>query len=209
MNALTIFIIRHAEKPGGDWPGPGLTDNGVADKQSLVLRGWQRAGAWTALFGAGLGDPEYQTPQAIYAADPADPKKTNPGKEDPGKKHDEPSQRPYETVLPVAQRLGFEPPAFNTSFAKGQEAALVAALQKLSGVVLVAWEHKAIMSDIRPKLPVSNKAALPTHWSGKRFDVVLRFVRAAGATDFSFTELHPCLMSGDSNKPLKSDPDDD
>jgi hypothetical protein len=204
MNALTIFIIRHAEKPGGDWPGPGLTDNGVADKESLVIRGWQRAGAWTALFGAGLGGSEYQTPQAIYATDPDDPKKS-----DLGRKHDEPSQRPYETVLPVAQRLGLEPPAFNTSFAKGQEAALVAALQNLSGVVLVAWEHKTIISDILPKLPVSNEGDLPTHWSAKRFDVVLRFVRAAGATDFVFTELHPCLMSGDSNKPLKSDPKDD
>jgi hypothetical protein len=38
---------------------------------------------------------------------------------------------------------------------------------------------------------------------------VLRFVRAAGAMDFVFTELHPCLMSGDSNKPLKRDPKDD
>jgi hypothetical protein len=53
---------------------------------------------------------------------------------------------------------------------------------------------------------ISNKGALPTHWSGKRFDVVLRFVRAEGETDFCFTELRPCLMSGDSNKPLKSDP---
>jgi hypothetical protein len=39
--------------------------------------------------------------------------------------------------------------------------------------------------------------------------VVLRFVRTTGETDFSFTELHPCLMSGDSNKPLRSDPKDD
>ena len=200
MGALTIFIIRHAEKPGPYGLGPGLTDRGEQDDELLVIRGWQRAGAWTALFGAGRGGSDYQTPQAIYAADQDVPKNG-----DPGKKHDGVSQRPYETVLPVAQRLG--PNAqFNTSFAKGQETALVAALLKLSGVVLVAWEHKAIMSDILPKLPVSNKGALPTHWSGKRFDVVLRFDRAEGETDFSFTELHPCLMSGDSNKPLKSDP---
>jgi hypothetical protein len=204
MGALTIFIIRHAEKPGPYGLGPGLTDQGAKDDESLVIRGWQRAGAWTALFGAVHESSDYLKPQEIYAAYPDDPKKS-----DPGKKHDEPSQRPYETVLPLAQRLGLEAPQFNTSFAKGQEVPLVAALQKLCGVVLVAWEHKAIMSDILPKLPVSNRGALPTHWSGKRFDVVLRFDRAEGTTDFVFTELHPCLMSGDSNKPLKSDPADD
>jgi hypothetical protein len=203
MNALTIFIIRHAEKPSPYGLGPGLTEQGAKDDESLVIRGWQRAGAWTALFGAGFGGADYWKPQAIYAADPDDPKKS-----DHGKKHIEPSQRPYETALPVAQRIGLKAPAFNTSFAKGQEAALVDALLKLSGVVLVAWEHKAIISDILPRLPVSNKGALPTHWSGKRFDVVLRFVRAAGATDFVFTELHPCLMSGDSTEALNSDPKD-
>ncbi len=29
MSGLTILIIRHAEKPGEDWPGPGLTDEGA------------------------------------------------------------------------------------------------------------------------------------------------------------------------------------
>jgi hypothetical protein len=37
----------------------------------------------------------------------------------------------------------------------------------------------------------------------------LRFDRAEGATSFVFQELFPRLMSGDSNKPLKSDPVDD
>jgi hypothetical protein len=85
----------------------------------------------------------------------------------------------------------------------------VDALLKLSGVALACWEHKAIISDILPRLPVSNSGDLPTHWSGKRFDVVLRFDRAEGATSFVFQELFPRLMSGDSNKPLKSDPVDD
>src|SRR5260364_46310 len=89
------------------------------------------------------------------------------------------------------------------------DAALVDALLPLAGTVLVAWEHKAIISDILPRLPVSNADQLPTHWSGKRFDVVLRLDRAAGATEFEFQELYPCLMPGDSTKPLKNDPKDD
>ncbi|MGJ5067551.1 histidine phosphatase family protein [Bradyrhizobium oligotrophicum] len=196
MNALTLLIIRHAEKPDGDTTGPGLTHTGKPDSKSLVIFGWERAGAWTALFGSGLGGTDYPTPQAVYAADP-----------DSTKDGSDPSRRPYETVLELAARIGLDKP--NTSFATGQEAALVEALLPLSGAVLVAWEHKAIISDILPRLPVSNEGQLPTHWSGKRFDVVLRFDRAAGGADFKFTELCPCLMSGDSNTPLKGDPKDD
>jgi hypothetical protein len=55
MVPLTLLIIRHAEKPKeqGDkpnefWPGPGFTDKGEEDDKSLVIRGWQRAGAWAA-----------------------------------------------------------------------------------------------------------------------------------------------------------------
>ncbi|CCE01018.1 hypothetical protein [Bradyrhizobium sp. STM 3809] len=196
MTALTLLIIRHAEKPDGDATGPGLTHKGKTDSKSLVISGWERAGAWTALFGSGMGGSDYPTPQAVYAADP-----------DSTKDGSDPSRRPYETVLELAARIGLSRP--DTSFAKGQEAPLVDALLRLSGTVLVAWEHKAIISDILPRLPVSNAGQLPTHWSGKRFDVVLRFDRAAGATDFEFAELYPCLMPGDSNKPLKSDPSDE
>jgi hypothetical protein len=193
MNALTILLIRHAEKPGEEWSGPGLTVEGEQDTESLVIRGWQRAGAWTALFGAGLGG--YPAPQAIYAATPGAPDKLNHG----------PSRRPYQTIMALAPRLNLVP---NTSFAKGKEEYLVKALLKLSGVVLVCWEHKAILSDILPKLPVSNSGDLPTHWSKHRFDVVLRFDRGAAATDFVFREFWPCLMSGDLGTPLKDDPKD-
>ncbi|XUM21483.1 histidine phosphatase family protein [Bradyrhizobium oligotrophicum S58] len=196
MNALTLLIIRHAEKPDGDVTGPGLTHEGKPDSKSLVIFGWERAGAWTALFGSGLSGTDYPAPQAVYAADP-----------DSTKDGSDPSRRPYETVLELAARVGLAKP--DTSFAKGEEAGLVEALLSLSGTALVAWEHKAIITDILPRLPVSNAGQLPTHWSGKRFDVVLRFDRAAGAAEFKFTELYPCLMPGDSDKPLKSDPKDE
>jgi hypothetical protein len=65
----------------------------------------------------------------------------------------------------------------------------------------VAWEHKAIVESIVPLIPVSSGTP-PTHWNGSRFDVVLRFDRADGATGFAFTELFPMLLSGDSDKPL-------
>ena len=205
MNALTLYIIRHAEKPDKTLPdlGPGLTHKGTEDPESLVIAGWQRAGAWTALFGAGFGGSDYAKPQAVYAADPDSPKDPDPADT---KDKDKVSHRPYETVLSLAKQVGLDKP--NIGFGKGDEQGLVDALVKLSGVVLVAWEHKAIIADILPKLTVKNKGDLPTRWSGKRFDVVLRFDSADGGQSFTFKELYPCLMPGDSSKPLKDDPKD-
>jgi hypothetical protein len=185
MAALTLLIIRHAEKPGENWPGPGLTSDGKPDKESLVIRGWQRAGAWTALFGAGLGGTDYPEPDAVYAAN------------DSGS-GDDVSKRPEETVSGLSPRLGLQT---NLTYAKGQEKKLVQELLGLSGVVLVAWEHKAIVADMVPLIPVSSGTP-PTHWNGSRYDVVLRFDRPDGGNSFAFQELFPMLLSGDSDKPL-------
>ena len=95
MSTLTILIIRHAEKPGEIWPGPGLTANGVPDEKSLVLRGLQR-------FGTRPGGADYPTPDIIYAAQP-DPY------DGPLAAAEHPSQRPYETILPLADRLRLLP----------------------------------------------------------------------------------------------------
>ena len=111
---------------------------------------------------------------------------------------DDVSKRPEETVSALSPRLGLQT---NLTYAKGQEAALVQELLTLSGVVLVAWEHKAIISGILPNIPVSSGTP-PTHWNGSRYDVVLRFDRPDGATSFAFQELFPMLLSGDSDEPL-------
>jgi hypothetical protein len=41
---------------------------------------------------------------------------------------------------------------------------------------------------------------LPTKWDGSRFDVVLRFDRSAPDKPWSFKQLFPKLLSGDSDK---------
>lgn len=186
MPALTLLLIRHAEKPKEEWPGPGLTSDGKPHDESLVIRGWQRAGAWTALFGAGLGGTDYPQPDKIYA--------TN--RDAAG--HDA-SHRPFETALPLADRLFGTAP--DKTFAKGQEDLLVNALLGRSGVVLVAWEHKAIVEDILPRLPIASGTP-PSKWDGSRYDVVLRLDRADGASGFAFRQLFPMLLSGDSDTPL-------
>ena len=191
MTALTLFIIRHAEKPDDKQPqlGPGLMENGTVDTESLVIRGWQRAGAWDSLFGAGLGGKDYPPPAKIYAATPGAAGEPNQG----------PSRRPAETITPLAARLGL---TADVSIAKGDEKHLVDKVLEHDGVVLVCWEHKAIVEAILPKLPVSNSGDLPKKWSGDRFDVVLRFDRAKSTDQFVFKPLYPKLLSGDSDKPV-------
>ena len=188
MSALTLMIIRHAEKPKEAWPGPGLTADGVADDKCLVVRGWQRAGSWAALFGAGLGGADYPAPGVLYAANPA-----IVGGE-------EPSQRPFETITPLGARLGSAPV---TKWAVGQEDQLASEISALSGVVLVCWEHKAIVGKILPALFGGEvPPGVPQKWDGTRFDVVLRLDRATPAAPWVFRELFPMLLSGDSAVPL-------
>ncbi len=187
MSALTIVVIRHAEKPDESWPGPGLTLAGVEDDKSLVVRGWQRAGSWSALFGAGRGGLEFPQPSVIYAADP------NAASE--GSSH-----RPFATITPLASRLNLTP---NVSYAVGQEAQLVQEIVNLTGCVLVSWEHKSIGKSILPAIANGqNIPDMPAKWDGKRFDVVLRFDRSVAGAQWAFRQLFPCLLSDDSDTPM-------
>jgi hypothetical protein len=189
MSALTILIIRHAEKPEESWPGPGFRPDGTSDKKSLVIRGWQRAGGWSALFGAGLGGDAFPQPAVIYAANP----NSTAG--------DNPSQRPFETITPLASRLTLKP---ITKYALGQESDLAAEIGGLTGVVLVCWEHKAIAGAILPAIAHGqNLPGMPSNWDGARFDVVLRFDRSAPGAPWSFRQLFPRLLFGDSDAPMK------
>ena len=72
--AQRIMIIRHAEKPYADnkEKNDGVRMNGAKSDESLAVRGWQRAGAISLLFGSaeiaqirGLS-----VPQHLYASDP-------------------------------------------------------------------------------------------------------------------------------------------
>jgi hypothetical protein len=190
MSSLTIMLARHAEKPGGAFPGEGLTYEGKPDEKSLVVRGWQRAGAWAGLFSQGEARGDYPPPNVIYAAKP---KAVSEGASF--------SHRPWETAVPVAKRLHLDP---NTSYGVSQEADLIKEIVKLTGVVLVFWEHKAIVEEIVPALLKKQVLpGVPTKWDGDRFDVVLRFDRAVPDAPWSFRQLSPRLLDGDTDLPFK------
>ncbi len=80
---------------------------------------------------------------------------------------------------------------------------MAAELARLSGIVLVAWEHKAIAANLLPALLGSPLPAhVPRAWDDARFDPVLRLDRADAAHPWSFRQLSPRLLSGDSDTPL-------
>ena len=177
----TIWLIRHAEKP--DDTASGVTPDGNQDPEALIVRGWQRAGAWTVYF-----QTPPHVPAQIYAS--ADDKEGN----HIGSK----SKRPRETVEPLAARvLGGKP---NCTYTKGQESEIAQELCTLSGATVVAWQHEAI-----PQLAtciMGSPDGIPTHWDGSRFDVIWQLTRPAAGQPFVFTQICPCLLAGDLPTPI-------
>src|SRR5262245_22154551 len=103
-----ILVIRHAEKPDGT--NAGIDRKGIPDEESLIVRGWERAGALPGLFGPSARLPN---PDQIYAS-AAGKHMTADGKI--GSK----SKRPKETVSVVGAKL--QVPSDDT-LTKGQEQA--------------------------------------------------------------------------------------
>jgi hypothetical protein len=189
VSALTVLVIRHGEKPDPDHPDdpPGLTPDGKKDNHSLLIRGWQRAGAWAALFGSRTGRADFPEPSIVYAANPD--QQTGPH-----------GKRALQTVLPLSERLHITP---ITKFGVGQESDLAKEVQALTGVVLISWEHKLIVEGILPQLTEGQTIPqLPTKWSGARFDVVLRLDRVQAGAQWSFRQLFPRLLVGDLDIPV-------
>jgi hypothetical protein len=184
MNA--IFLIRHAEKPDGSANGVDIT--GSSDADSLIPRGWQRAGAWAVFFTSKDGLP---APNRIYAATPLNEKVA------PHDKTGSNSKRPVETVTPLADKLGQK---LKEGFTKGQESALADEIKALNGITLVCWQHEIIPTIA--KLIAGDDAGVPDPWPDDRFDVVWRF-QGGSADSWSFDQVCPCLVQGDSSEPLR------
>jgi len=180
----TIFIIRHAEKPQG--ANQGVQESGTEDPESLIPQGWQRAGALATFFGSKDG---LQAPDRIYASAA---EKQNLGHHD---KVGSKSNRPVETITPLAAKLGLKP---LTKYTVGQEQDLVNEVVQLSGTTLVCWQHEAI-PDIAQKIMGSAKG-IPDPWPGDRFDVVWCF--SSAGKNWEFTQVCQRLLAGDKNHPI-------
>jgi hypothetical protein len=176
MGATKIMVIRHAEKPGSYGAQyAGVNDlgtvAGIDDAKHLVTLGWERAGALVTLFAPPWGPkPPLATPQFLFSSDPT--AKHGDDTTDEG-----PSNRPYETLIPLAAKLDLTP---DVSYGQSHYAKMVTAALACDGVVLIAWQHEdipetgdpGISQEILTQTRTTATLGVPTTWPGARYDLV-------------------------------------
>jgi hypothetical protein len=182
--AQRIMIIRHAEKPYVDnkEKNDGVRMNGDKSEESLTVRGWQRAGAISLLFGSAeiAQTRGLSVPQHLYASDSEKADKAGSN-----------SRRPKQTLTPLAKRLQL---IINADWLAGQEAELCRDALTKPGTSLISWQHELIPA-IAAAIPGGNIPQTRT-WDDARFDLVWVFdLLPDGA--YSFKEFHQALLSGD------------
>jgi hypothetical protein len=160
-----VLIIRHAEKPDS---GPDLSPDGYERAQLLVN-----------YFETNPNVTEYGTPVAIYAMRPD--------------KSALSSNRPVETVTPLAQALGLQ---IQEKYVRKQTAELVQDILSNPAyegkMVLICWEHHAI-SDIVANFGVD---PLPAAWPDDDFGSVWE-INFSGDQISSFKQFSEHLMPDD------------
>ena len=152
-----IMIIRHAEKPPSSGQPFGVTVAGDQDAESLIIAGWQRAGALACFFAPTQGplqNAELATPQFLFASE----SKRGGG-----------SARPVETITPLASKLGLTP----TTHKKSDLDKVTAEAMAGGGIALICWQHEDIPAIAN--VIVGNQTTVPQKWPGDRFDIVWVF----------------------------------
>jgi hypothetical protein len=178
-----IIIIRHAQKPTAKPRRRGVREDGINDRESLTVRGWQHAGSLAAIF-AGPGPNQLERgltrPDVIFAAGIG--KKRLKGADGRTVTVGSHSRRPLQTITAMADRLGLMPVTTHT---KGEEAGLVEDLLGRNGSVLVCWQHEDIPA-IGNRI-IGNATTVPQAWPEDRYDLIWVFDRTAKG--WRFTEL--------------------
>jgi hypothetical protein len=180
------MLIRHAEKPVSASAPHGVTLKGERESESLIVRGWQRAGALVPFFAPENGsfqDPSLAKPQFLYASTPT---KRNG------------SRRPLETITPLAEKLAIR---INSNFPKLEAIEMVKEAFLCAGVVLICWQHEFI-----PKIAnhiVGDKKTVPQEWPEDRFDMVWVFDRDTATGHYGFKQVPQNLLMGDWATPIR------
>jgi hypothetical protein len=181
----SIALLRHAEKQLGDGPPHGVLVDGTPDPDSLIPRGWQRAGALVGLFvprSVESGPALLPTPSRLFASE------VGPHSH---------SRRPLETLTPLSDRLGLP---LDEPFVQDELDQLVAAIRGCDGHVLVAWEHKRI--PLIANQLVGDSASVPQVWPDERFDVVWVFEPDPSTGRFRLRQVPQLLLAGDLAEPI-------
>jgi len=177
-----IMVIRHAEKPVSQYHG--ITSEGNQDSESLIVQGWQRAGALTVLFdpfAGALQNNELVNPNALYASLPGT---------------DSNSKRPVQTITPLSQRLDIQ---INLDYGKEHYDDMIDNVMTQSGTVLISWQHEKI--PLIANHILGNHSA-PQTWPGDRFDLVWVFDLDASKNQYTLTQVPQNLLFGDQDTPI-------
>lgn len=186
LGPTKIMLIRHAEKPTGASHPHGVNSEGERDKESLTVRGWQRAGALATLFAPASPLPQgspLARPQHIFASKPL--KRGG-------------SRRPLETVTPLAEKLAVR---VNSHFPREEVAGMLGEAFSCEGAVLICWQREFI-----PRVAshiLGDGAAHPPEWPEGRFDVVWVFDGDAASGRYSFRQVPQLLLIGDRMTPIQ------
>jgi hypothetical protein len=181
-----IMLIRHGEKPANSHPPSGVTSEGEPEKESLTVRGWQRAGALACLFAPADGrfqDPSLAEPQFLFASEPRKRKG---------------SRRPLETITPLAEKLAIR---INSNFHKEEALEMLDEAYLCRGVVLICWQREFIPQIANHIL--ADETTAPQDWPEDRFDMVWVFDRDAASARYSFKQVPQSLLMGDWTTPIK------
>lgn len=175
-----ILLIRHAEKPAKDSSPFGVTLNGDRSKESLEVRGWQRAGALTHLLAPPDGRFQHAAlakPQFLYASKPV--KRRG-------------SRRPMETIIPLAEKLRIE---INAEYRRSEFESMLDDVFSHKGVVLICWQREYI-PDIASNILNSDRIA-PAEWPEDRFDMFWVFDLESSTGKYKFKQVPQRLLSDD------------
>ena len=181
--ATKIMLIRHAEKPPKDAPPYGVTAAGERNKESLEVRGWQRAGALANLLAPTHGLFQHASlakPKFLFASKPLQRKG---------------SRRPIETLTPLAQKLAIR---INASFQRSNFESMLEEVFSCKGVVLICWQREYI-----PQIAsyiLGNKKIAPRVWPEDCFDMIWVFDLVN--SKYTFKQVPQKLLGGDLATPI-------
>jgi hypothetical protein len=182
----SICLIRHAEKQLGEGPPHGVLIDGTPDPESLVPRGWQRAGALVGLFAPRAdepGPPRLPVPTHLFASE------VGPHSH---------SRRPLETLQPLSERLGLP---LDEPLMQDELDRLVQAIRGCGGDVLVAWEHKRI--PLIANLLLGAPSTVPQVWPDDRFDLIwLLQPDPPDGGPLRLRQVPQLLLAGDRSEPI-------
>jgi hypothetical protein len=180
------MLIRHAEKPAKDYDPFGVTAEGERNKESLAVRGWQRAGALANLLAPTNGrfqNASLAKPQFLFASKPILRKG---------------SRRPIETLTPLAQKLAIR---IHSNFQRSDFESMLEEAFSCKGVVLICWQREYIPQIA--SLILGNKRLAPLVWPEDCFDMIWVFDLVRSSSKYTFKQVPQKLLGGDLTTPIK------